>query len=306
MACWIASTTYNVVYRTNHRKNVIEGVDIAMYKIDNTQMLEFFQADNEIKHYEDCLNIVNAGKERHGIKSVEYYTSEKNTPKLEYVEFTADIFGGLSVKTNTTDAKLLEATSKKIIEIYEAYSRIAIETPSSMDLSVNGTILEYFDLSNIFVSKIVVYGLLAADKVPSLEIPEGVDIRVATADEIQMIKGLDNREWCGMPMMLNRVYNQETDLLFLLYFGNQLAGALCANSRYRNIYSIMMGFVHERYRGRNLGTLLTMYFAHHCLNNGLYPHYGTAASTYSENVAINSGFEETSRSHGFDITPRQG
>lgn len=277
-----------------------------MYKTDNMKMLEFFRADGEIKHYYACLNIVNAGKEGHGIKSVEYYTREKDTPKPEYVEFTAYVFGELSVKINTDDPKMIEAACKKIIEIYNEYDSVSIETPTHMDLSDNGTILEHFELGKIYESESRVYGLLSPDKVPPLEIPQGVDIHAASPDEIQMIKGMDVRQWCGIPMMLSKVYNHETDLLFLLYFENQLAGILCANNKYKSFYEIIIVFVHENFRGKKLGTLLTTYFALHCLDNGLYPHYGAASSKYSEKVAASCGFEETSRTHGFVITPRQG
>ena len=289
-----------------HHKKLSKRGYMAMYKVDNRKMLEFFQGDNEIRHYFACLNIINAGKKGHGIKSVEYYTGVKDMPMPEYVEFTAYVFGELIVKINTFDVKLIEAACKKIIEIHKEYDSVSIETPTHMDLSDNGTIQKYFDLSNSYESESCVYGLLSPDKVPHLEIPQGIDIHTASSDEIEMIKGLDNRQWCGIPMMLSKVYNQQADFLFLLYFENQLAGILCANNKYKNFYEIIIVFVHKGFRGKKLGTLLTTYLARHCLDNGLYPHYGAASSKYSENVAASSGFEEISRTHGFVITPKQG
>ncbi|MDR0915934.1 MAG: GNAT family N-acetyltransferase [Oscillospiraceae bacterium] len=272
-----------------------------MYKIDNARMSELFRADGETRHYYACHNIANAGKPWCAIKSVEFYTDERDTPKLEYAEFVANIFGELSVFINTADDALIDDVCRKIVEIHAEYERVSIETPSRIDLSVNGTVRRYFDLSNIYEIELGVYGLLSADKVPPLAMPDDVTVHAASPDEIETIKSLDLQEWGGIPMMLSRVFDSERDLLFLLYFGGQLAGALAANCQYENICDIVTVFVHERFRNRHFATLLTVYFARHCLSNGLYPHYGTAANAESEKVAVNSGFEETARNHSFDV-----
>jgi len=45
-----------------------------MFKIENNEMLKLFQTNNELKFFYTCCDILNAGKERYGIKKVEFYT----------------------------------------------------------------------------------------------------------------------------------------------------------------------------------------------------------------------------------------
>lgn len=68
-----------------------------MYKIEKDKMLELFQSNNEIRFFYTCCDIVNAGKENYGIKSVEFYVSERDKPQLEYIEFIANVFNDLII-----------------------------------------------------------------------------------------------------------------------------------------------------------------------------------------------------------------
>ncbi len=83
-----------------------------------------------------------------------------------------------------------------------------------------------------------------------------------------------------------------------------VCGYLMANSSYKNVYDIANVFVREKHRGKNFGTFLTVSFANDCYANGLIPHYGTAASKYSEAVALKSGFQEVYRQYYVDAKVR--
>lgn len=273
-----------------------------MYKISNAEMLNFFQANNEIKFFYTCNDIVNAGKKDYGIKSVEFYTLEENKPDLEYIEFIVNVFNDLIVYIKTTNDYLIEETCKKITEIYRSYNEIRIGTPY-IELMKNDIILKYFDISNDYKAEYGVYALLSEQKLPELIIPDNIEITFALTDDEQKIINLDNNEWECLPDRFK--YKENADFILLLYSHNQLAGYLQAAMLYKNIYDIGNVFVHESFRGNGFGSLLTIYYANYCLNNGFIPHYGSAKSKYSENVAVKSGFEEISRSYYFKIATKQ-
>ncbi|MCL2773705.1 MAG: GNAT family N-acetyltransferase [Oscillospiraceae bacterium] len=277
-----------------------------MYKINNDVMLKFFQTNNETKFFYTCCDIANAGKERYGIKSVEFYTQKENTPGFEYVEFIENLFKMLFVYINTTSDNLIESACKKATEIFDLYDTVQISMPN-IDLMKNDIILKYFNISDINKSEHGIYALLSNNKLPKLNIPDNVEISIASSEQIEKIKSLDNfdnEEWDYLPRQLPYIQSHQSELLILLHNNNVLAGYLHANTLYKNFYDIANLFVHKDFRGNGFGILLTVYYAHYCLNNGFIPHYGSATSKYSENVAIKSGFEEMSRSHYFKITKK--
>jgi hypothetical protein len=157
-----------------------------MYRIENAAMLEFLKADNKAAHYDSCLNIVSAGLPTHAIKSVVFFTDEKDTPKVERVEFTAYVFCELCVRIYTADAALIAAACERIREIQSEYERVYIETPTELDLSGDATILKYFDVPAVYGDGALgIFGLLSEDGVPPLNLPDGIDIHVATDAELE-------------------------------------------------------------------------------------------------------------------------
>ena len=265
-----------------------------MYKIDNDIMLNFFQSNGEVKFFSVWRDIVFAGE-----RKVEFYTAEENKPSFEYVEFEG--FDILKVYINTMSVDLIEKACKKITEIYNLYEGAEICLPD-IDLTKIEIIRKYFNISDICDVEWGVYALLSNKKLPPLNIPDKVEISLASSAQIEKIKDLDNDEWEFLPKRLNN--HHHSDLLFLLYKNNIFAGYLDAICRYKNYYNIRNIFIHKDFRGNNFGSLLTIYYANHCLNNGFIPNYGDAMGKYSENIAIKSGFEETTRYHFFGITPK--
>ena len=279
-----------------------------MYKICNDEMLKFFQANSESRFLYTCIDIAKAGEENHIVKKIEFYTSEKNKLEFGYVEFNENIDNELTVYINTTFDDLIEMTCKKILETYDLYETVGIST-SNIDLAKNDIILKYFNVTDIAISEHGVYALLSNEKLLPLNIPNNVEISLASFEQIEAIKNLDNDKWHRLPSFLQSPYIQQhiqkSELLFLLEYNNDLAGYLQANCRYKNFYDVAYVFVHEDFRGKGFGHLLTMYFAHYCLDNGLIPHYGYAESKYSADIAVKSGFEESERRHFFTISAKE-
>ena len=273
-----------------------------MDKIENDKMLELFQSDNEVKYFYTCCDIANAGKKNYGIKSVEFYTSEKDKPQLEYIEFIVNAFNDLIIYIKTKNDCLIETAIKKILEIDNSYNEIRIGTPY-IELMQNSVILKYFNIEETYIAEYAVFALLSEQKLPEIILSDDFSIILASSDDEQKLKNLDNNEWDYLPQNLK--HKEDSDIIFLLYYHNQFAGYLHANNSYKNIYDIANVFVHQDFRGNNFGSILTIYYAHYCLNNGFIPHYGSAKSKYSENVAIKSGFEETSRSNYFKVSIKQ-
>ncbi|MCL2516954.1 MAG: hypothetical protein FWF15_00190, partial [Oscillospiraceae bacterium] len=179
-----------------------------MYKIDNNEMLKFFQSNNEIRFYYTCCNSVNAGKKGYGIKKVEFYTPEESKPSLEYVEFIENLFDELVVYINTSSDNFIEKTCKKIIEIYKSYKVIRISTPN-IHLMKNNTILKYFNISDINTIEYGVFALLSEQNLPKLVIPDGVEIVLASSEDEKKLKNLDNTEWDRLPA--NLMYKEDSD-----------------------------------------------------------------------------------------------
>ncbi|MCL2517518.1 MAG: GNAT family N-acetyltransferase, partial [Oscillospiraceae bacterium] len=168
-----------------------------------------------------------------------------------------------------------------------------------IDLQIIDIIRKYFSISDICDCDWGIYALLANEKLPPLNIPDNVKIAIASSEQKERIKSFDNDEWEFLPKRLNNF--RQSDLLILVYANNILAGYLDVVRHYKNYYNIRNIFVHENFRGNNFGSLMTIYYANYCINNGFIPHYGAAMSKYSENVAIKSGFEETTHYHFFGL-----
>lgn len=272
-----------------------------MHKIENKAMLEFLRANDEAAHFDACHNIVNAGHPTSAIKSIEFYTDEKDTPKVERVEFTSYVFGELSVRFYTTSPVLIDAACERIKLVQPEYERVYVETRTELDLSDNTVIRRHFDVPTVYEGALGIFGLRSVDNIPVPDIPKGIDIRVAADEELEYVKTLDIPMWGGIPMLLARAFVPETDFLYLLYSNGEISAMLCANREYSNFQSVMTVFTRDDLRSRGFGTMITTFFVRHCLENGLVPHYGTAVSPESEKTALKSGFVEMERYHGFDI-----
>jgi hypothetical protein len=264
-----------------------------MYRIDNGEMLKFFQSNEEIRFFSACCNIVYADENK-----VEFYAAEENKPDFEYVQFYEDSTV-LKVYMNTKSRNLIEMACNKITEIYSFYGAVEVCLPD-IDLAKINIIRKYFNISDICDCGWGDYALLSNEKLPLLHIPDKVEISPASLEQTEKIKNSDNDEWEMLPKRLHNI--RCSDLLILLHKENILAGYLDAVKPYKNYYNIRNIFVHEDFRGNNFGSLLTIYYANHCIDNEFIPHYGAAMSKYSENVALKSGFEETMHYHFFTIT----
>jgi hypothetical protein len=255
-----------------------------MYEVNNDKMLEYFQANEEVKHLNSCCNILYADE-----TNVQFYMMEDNN----FIEMYEDS-GILKVNINTD---IIEPVCEKIREVYHLYDGVEICLPS-VDLEKIAAIRKYFNISDTFDCHWNDYALLSKEKLPPVNIDN--KIIVAKSEELTQIKNLDNDEWEFLPDRVGKF--RQTTLLFLLYENNVLAGYLEAVRHYKNYYNIRNVFVHENYRGNNFGSRLAVYYAVYCLRNNFIPHYGSAMTEYSEAVAIKSGFEIIKSNYFFSIS----
>ncbi|HZK21991.1 MAG TPA: GNAT family N-acetyltransferase [Oscillospiraceae bacterium] len=261
-----------------------------MKKVENLKALNFFEKDMS-KNLYICDNLVNAGKSGYAVKTIHFYTSS-GQPSYEYISFSENVFNELIVEINTDNADLISLASKKIKNDFQNYSAVKIGNSDTKFFDTD-LFKNYFTLNKLHISEYGVFANYSCDDIPKLELPDNI--------KIEVIKNLKNtkhirystRALDGLKSIIK--HSKEDDLLFIVLYNNAVAGYLAAGNSYKNVYDIINVFISPKQRGKSLGTFLTIYFSNYCYNNGFIPFYGTAVSKYSKQVAIKSGYTETSR-----------
>jgi GNAT superfamily N-acetyltransferase len=255
-------------------------------------MLSYLKEDM-ISNFYTCDNIVNAGKKGYGITKVTFFLHSENRYE-EYVSFTVNWCNELIVYTNTEDTLFLNEIYEEIKEEYAHYNEVSFATPYS-------AIFDSDDFNKRFVvkeknnSEYGVYAMHSKNELKTVSAPENVSVKLYHKSETKEFESYNSNLWQGLDNMIK--YGQNSDILFVIRENDTVCGYLDANITYENIYDIANVFVLPEYRGKKYGTILTAEYAKYCYNNSFIPHYGTAVSVFSEKVATNCGFKETSRTN---------
>lgn len=263
-----------------------------MIRCDNKEFLNFFERDL-VRNFYVCDNIVNAGREGYGIKSIWFFTAN-GKPSASYVSFCENVWNELFVSFFTEDYNLLADAFYEVKNKFHNYSLVHFGV-NHMDFFETNIFKCYFNISSSYKSEYGVFASLSPNAIPKISYPEQVTIKIETQLEQTKYARFNDKKWDGLSSQIK--FGRSGDLLFLLFEKEKLCGYLLACNTYKNVYDISNVFVTEKKRGKKYGMFLTVFFAHYCYRNGLLPHYGTAVSTPSEKVALASGFTEVSRNH---------
>ncbi|MCH5197397.1 MAG: GNAT family N-acetyltransferase [Oscillospiraceae bacterium] len=268
-----------------------------MIKVDNSSFLTFLESENIICNFYTCDNIMNSGKSGYAIKDVYFYTVD-GLPSDKYVSFCENIFDELIVEFKTDNDKLIKDAFNEIKKQHKKYKKIRIGA-NSRKFYDSPLFKKTFKIIKDYSSTHGVFAQFSKDELPSFSIPANVLIQlVKNGDKSQYISYKDD-EWDGLSSLIK--YGNDNDLFFTIEENSAICGYLIANNSYKNIYDIANVFVAEKSRGRNFGKYLTISFSAYCYANGFIPYYGTAISSYSEAVAIKSGFHEVQRQYYKDV-----
>ena len=191
---------------------------------------------------------------------------------FQNTKFTTYKSNVLIVDITTIDVELIE----KIWCDYELYTEVQIAV-SDISLAEHPFITEKFIVKDTLNEDYGIYALLDKSKLINIPLPEGAEI--------------------------NYSY-EENKLKAVLTENNEVVGYIDFVNKYKNYFEIDWLFVKPEHRGKRYGTFLTASFSQYCIDNGFIPHYGTAISIYSENVALNCGFERVYWTKSFIIERR--
>nr|AMP50894.1 hypothetical protein [uncultured bacterium] len=263
-----------------------------MIEVDNKEFLVFFEKDI-VKNFYVCDNIANAGRDGYGIKNIKFFTDD-GRPSDSYVSLCENVWSELTVSFFTTDFNLLEDAFREVLKTFKNYSVVRFGV-NALDFFNMDEFKQYFNITASYETEYGVFASLSSDTIPQISYPSQIEIKIQDKLKNSAYAEFSDKKWDGLASQIK--YGNDNDLLFLLFEGEQLCGYLFANNTYKNIYDISNVFVSKKKRGNGYGRYLTVFFADYCYKNGFIPHYGTAVSSYSEKVALSSGFEEISRTH---------
>ncbi len=269
-----------------------------MKQVENDEFLLFLE--NElIKNFYVSENIVNAGKQGHGVKQICFYTVD-GKPSNSYVSFCENVFNELIVAFYTTDEALIKDVFAEIKRIKSKYKKIRLGFAEN-DFCKSDLFKRYFKVTNLYKAEYPVFACFNKSDVPCNELPVSIKIITVKNPEKSEYASYSDEKWDGLAAQIACGLCRDNDLLFVICENEAVCGYLLANNTYKNIYDISNVFVSEENRGNNYGKYLTVYYANYCFDNGFIPHYGSAVSVYSENVARKSGFNELGRMHYVDV-----
>lgn len=277
-----------------------------MIKIDNARMLTLFAATDENRYFYDCHDITMAGKDGYKIKKIAYYVKNENDPLSDYACFKTYYDDSVTVSVRSQDesfvgkiADHLCTCPAKEIDLSSPYPEIygfpCIADRFTFSSSEDGA---------------PIYALCDADALAPFAPSDKVTVCLSTqhdqknvTDNPTLLDALE--EDLRTPDLFDACPCFSDTRFYLLKDGERIIGFLRAECGYRNYYDVGWVYVAPSYRGNGYGKLLTLFFAHDCLQNGLYPHYGYAISKESAAVARRCGFVCTHPSREFKRLERK-
>lgn len=276
-----------------------------MKKIDNAEMLAMF-ARNIDRYFYYCYDTEMAGKDGYKIKEIVYFAQDDSAP--------LDSF--LCVKTYWDDSLVVNINSAQESFWTDAADFVSALTAEEIDVSATheGFFTHPYVVERLsFVSSergAPIYGLISPKDLTPVTLNQEVTVSLATEQDrktaetdISILDALE--EELRSAELFDSCDCFFDTRLYLLKDGEKIIGFLRGECGYGNYYDIGWVYVAPAYRGKGYGKLLTLYFSHDLLKNGLYPHYGYAITPESESVAKACGFTRTRPSAEFKRIKRR-
>ena len=262
-----------------------------MIKIDNARMQALFAQKDENVYFYDCHDIAMAGRDGYKIKDVVYYAQHASDPLASYACQKTYYDDSVVLYLYSRDRGFAEEIAR---HLYEHPAREIDICSPSWNVCELVCIQTRFEV-NSSETGAPVYAL--CDKNALLPFSPHTDASFRPASE------RDRARVTLYPMLLDELEEElrTADLFdacpcfdgtrfYLLEDGGRIIGFLRAECGYRNYYDVGWVYVAPAHRNKGYGRQLVSFFAHDCLANGLYPHYGYAVSDESASVAKACGF----------------
>lgn len=277
-----------------------------MIKLDNARMLMLFAKTDENHYFYDCHDITMAGKDGYKIKEIAYFVKDESDPLADYACFKTYYDDSVVVYLYAKDETFVGEIAAFLLD-YPA-TEIDLSTPYAQNYELS-CIKDRFTFC-ASENGAPTYALCDAEALPPFVPLQNVTVSLSTdSDKAQALADptwLDAlEEDLRTPDLFDACPCFSDTRFYLLKEGDKIIGFLRAECGYRNFYDVGWVYVAPSYRGNGYGKLLTLYFAHDCLQNGLYPHYGYAISKESAAVARRCGFACTHPSRTFKKLERK-
>ena len=206
------------------------------------------------------------------------------------------------MEINSDDVSLLQDVLCYVKKEAKKYKKVRIGALYA-DFYNSDVLKKYFKVQKTYSENYGVYGQYSKDEVPETEIPDSVELHLVSDDEKEPFLSFDEDEWDGLSSIVEYSLQDghEKEIFFIIKENDTICGYIIGDCAAKNVYDVGNVFVHEKYRGKGYGQLLTVAFSGECYKRNAIPHYGTAVSKYSEAVAEKSGFTEVGRHYYADV-----
>ena len=262
-----------------------------MIKIDNIRMQALFAQKDENVYFYDCHDIAMAGKDGYKIKDIVYYAQDAADPLASYA----------CQKTYFDDSVVLYLHSRNhdfaaeiALYLYEHPAREIDICSPFWDVCALECMQSLFDVESSETGA-PIYALCDQNALLPFSPASGATFALANERDKARVKLypmlLDELEQeLRTPNLFDACPCFDDTRFYLLEDGGRIIGFLRAECGYRNYYDVGWVYVAPAHRNKGYGKQLVLFFAHDCLANGLYPHYGYAVSSESAAVAEKCGF----------------
>lgn len=276
-----------------------------MKRIDNAKMIALFGEDIN-RYFYHCYDLALAGRDGYKIKEMAYYVQEESAPLSSF----------LCVRTYEDDSVVVGVNSEDKAFWEEAADFISALTAEEIDVAACDAFYTHPHVAERLTfgsseSGAPIYGLLTPEDLAPLTEKEGVSVSPLTAEEkaflqshTELYEGFE--EELRFPSLWDACDCFFDTRFYLLKEGDKVIGFLRGELGYKNYYDVGWVYVAPAYRGKGYGKLLTLYFSHDLLKNGLYPHYGYAINPASAFVAKSCGYTCTRPSQVFKRIIKNG
>ena len=276
-----------------------------MKRIDNAKMIALFDRDIN-RYFYHCYDLALAGRDGYKIKEMAYYVQEESSPLSSF----------LCVRTYEDDSVVVGVNSEDKSFWEEAADFISALTAEEIDVAACDEFYNHpYVAKRLAVtsaeSGAPIYGLLTPEDLAPLTEKEGVSVSPLTAEEKAFLQSHTElyesfEEELRSPSLWDACDCFFDTRFYLLKEGDKVIGFLRGELGYKNYYDVGWVYVAPAYRGKGYGKLLTLYFSHDLLKNGLYPHYGYAINPASASVANSCGYTCTRPSQVFKRIIKNG
>ena len=262
-----------------------------MISIDNARMRSLFAQADENRYFYDCHDITMAGRDGYKIKDIVYYAQDDSDPLASYACQKTYFDGSVVLYLYSRDRAFAHDVA---VHLHNHPAREIDLCSPTWDVREIESVAELFEIESTEQGS-PVFALCNRDALAPFVPREsvtctkaGVYDRLRVQADPTLLQALE--EELRSVTLFDTCPCFDDTRFYIMECDGRIIGFLRAECGYRNYYDVGWVYVAPAYRNKGYGKHLTLFFAHDCLANGLYPHYGYAVSPESVAVAQACGF----------------